>query len=78
MEVGRCPMPESSASCSTFGANLLEVRHQGATCRLRGCCTSQQDLTAQDDGLSGLGVEADRTYVDHGLTFTNREHEPNP
>ena len=31
------------------------------------------DLTAQRDGLSGLGVEVDRIYVDHGLTGTNRE-----
>ncbi len=37
------------------------------------CSTDQQDLTAQRDGLSGLGVEADRIYVDHGLTGTNRE-----
>ncbi len=35
--------------------------------------TDQQDLTAQRDGLLGLGVEADRIYVDHGLTGTNRE-----
>ncbi len=31
------------------------------------------DLTAQRDGLIALGVSADRTYVDHGLTGTNRE-----
>ena len=37
------------------------------------CSTDQQDLTAQRDALSGLGVEADRIYVDHGLTGTNRE-----
>src|SRR4051812_47818030 len=37
------------------------------------CSTDQQDLTAQRDGLSGLGVEAERIYVDHGLTSTNRE-----
>ena len=37
------------------------------------CSTDQQDLTAQRDGLRGLGVEADRIYVDHGLTGTNRE-----
>ncbi len=37
------------------------------------CSTDQQDLTAQRDGLLGLGVEADRIYVDHGLTGTNRE-----
>jgi hypothetical protein len=35
--------------------------------------TDQQDLTAQRDGLLGLGVEAERIYVDHGLTGTNRE-----
>ena len=37
------------------------------------CSTDQQDLTAQRDGLLGLGVEVDRIYVDHGLTGTNRE-----
>ena len=36
------------------------------------CSTDQQDLTAQRDGLLGLGVEAERIYVDHGLTGTNR------
>jgi len=37
------------------------------------CPTDQQDLTAQRDSLVGLGVEADRICVDHGLTGTNRE-----
>ena len=37
------------------------------------CSTDQQDLTAQRDGLLALGVEAERIYVDHGLTGTNRE-----
>jgi DNA invertase Pin-like site-specific DNA recombinase len=37
------------------------------------CSTDQQDLTAQRDALLSLGVEADRIYVDHGLTGTNRE-----
>jgi DNA invertase Pin-like site-specific DNA recombinase len=37
------------------------------------CSTDQQDLTAQRDALLGLGVVADRIYVDHGLTGTNRE-----
>lgn len=31
------------------------------------CSTDQQDLTAQRDALLGLGVEAERIYVDHGL-----------
>ena len=37
------------------------------------CCTDQQDLTAQRDGLTSLGVEPGRIYVDHGLTGTNRD-----
>jgi DNA invertase Pin-like site-specific DNA recombinase len=37
------------------------------------CSTDQQDLTAQRNALRGLGVEAERIYVDHGLTGTNRE-----
>src|SRR6476619_7839713 len=37
------------------------------------CSTDQQDLTAQRDALLRLGVEAERIYVDHGLTGTNRE-----
>ena len=36
-----------------------------------------QDLTAQRDALRALGVEAERIYVDHGLTGTNRER-PGP
>jgi DNA invertase Pin-like site-specific DNA recombinase len=35
--------------------------------------TDEQDLTAQRDALATLGVTADRIYVDHGLTGTNRE-----
>lgn len=35
--------------------------------------TEEQDLTAQRDGLQRLGVEPSRTYVDHGLTGTNRD-----
>lgn len=31
------------------------------------------DLTAQRDALLGLGTEAERIYVDHGVTGTNRE-----
>lgn len=37
------------------------------------CSTDTQDLTAQRDGLAKLGVEAERIYVDHGLTGTNRD-----
>jgi len=35
--------------------------------------TEEQDLTAQRDALAALGVTADRVYVDHGLTGTNRD-----
>ncbi len=35
--------------------------------------TDQQDLTSQRDGLATLEVAANRIYVDHGLTGTNRE-----
>jgi DNA invertase Pin-like site-specific DNA recombinase len=34
--------------------------------------TEQQDLTAQRDALSAMGITADRIYVDHGLTGTDR------
>ena len=34
--------------------------------------TTGQDLAAQHAGLSGLGVDQERVYVDHGLTGTNR------
>jgi DNA invertase Pin-like site-specific DNA recombinase len=34
--------------------------------------TDEQDLTAQRDGLSRLGVEPERIYVDHGLSGTTR------
>jgi len=34
--------------------------------------TTNQDLTAQRDGLAALGVVADRVYVHHGLTGTTR------
>ena len=37
------------------------------------CSTDAQDLTAQRDGLTRLGVASERIYVDHGLTGTNRE-----
>ncbi|WP_159620304.1 recombinase family protein [Arthrobacter zhaoguopingii] len=35
--------------------------------------TNDQDLTAQRNGLTALGVPEERVYVDHGLTGTNRE-----
>ena len=35
--------------------------------------TAEQDLTAQRDALTGLGVGAERMNVDPGLTGSNRE-----
>ena len=35
--------------------------------------TDEQDLTAQRDALASLGVSAERTCVDQGLTGTDRE-----
>ncbi len=37
------------------------------------CSTDQRDLTAKRDRLHDLGVPADRVYLDHGLTGTNRK-----
>ncbi len=36
------------------------------------CSTDSQDLTAQIDGLTRLGVDSQWIYVDHGLTGTTR------
>ena len=36
------------------------------------CSTVLQDLTAQREILTGLGVAEDRIYLDKGLTGTNR------
>ena len=40
------------------------------------CSTDAQDLTAQRDGLTRLGVQSERIYVDHGLTGTNASDLP--
>src|ERR1700737_82405 len=37
------------------------------------CSTNEQDLTAQIDGLTRLGVDSQRIYIDHGLTGPNRD-----
>src|SRR5674536_351682 len=36
------------------------------------CSTDAQDLTAQRNALTALGVKPNRIYVDHGLTGTTR------
>ena len=36
------------------------------------CSTDAQDLTAQRDALTALGVQPARVYTDHGLTGTSR------
>jgi len=37
------------------------------------CSIDEQDLTAQRNALEALGVAAERIYLDHGLTGTNRK-----
>ena len=37
------------------------------------CSADTQDFTVQQDGLTALGVKANRIYVDHGLTGRNRD-----
>ena len=36
------------------------------------CSTDAQDLIAQRDALTALGVQPDRIYTDHGLTGASR------
>nr|WP_281166880.1 recombinase family protein [Actinopolyspora halophila] len=38
------------------------------------CSTDEQDLTAQQQRLTELGVADERIYLDHGLTGTTRAH----
>ena len=66
-------MPESSASCVPAGPTAWRCAMSALLVGYARCSTDQQDLTAQRDALSGLGVEVDRSYDDHGLTGTNRE-----
>ena len=51
-----------------------EVRHGGAHSSVMHAALRTLKMTAQRDALLHLGgVEAERIYVDHGLTGTNRE-----
>ena len=52
----------------------LEVRHERAACRVRPMLHRSTRPDRPTRRPAGLGVEADRIYVDHGLTGTNREH----
>jgi hypothetical protein len=58
-----------AAAGSTEGGDFMSALLVGYA----GVSTHDQDLTAQRDALARLGVSAERTYVDHGLTGTNRE-----
>ena len=44
----------------------------GATVGYARCSTTRQDLTAQRQPLSALGVPDSRIYLDKGLTGTGR------
>jgi len=72
-EVGRSPTPESIAFHGVTGPTSWRCAMSALLVGYARCSTDQQDLTAQRDALLGLGVEAERIYVDHGLTGTNRE-----
>ncbi len=69
---GRYPILEP-ADPGLGRSNLLAVRHERLLVGFAQCSTDQQDQTAQHDALLSLGVEADRIYVNHGLTGTNRD-----
>jgi DNA invertase Pin-like site-specific DNA recombinase len=70
---GHCPMLGPDDSLWPGRANPLRCAMNALLVGYARCSTDQQDLTAQRDGLLALGVEADRIYVDHVLTGTNRE-----
>ena len=64
---------EPSGGSSRLGG--LSVQSCGVATTLVGyarCSTDKQDLEAQHGILLGLGVAADRIYVDRGLTGTRR------
>ena len=42
------------------------------------CSTDEQDLTVQREGLAGLGVTPNRTYVDHTGLKARRRPEGGP
>jgi hypothetical protein len=71
--VGHRPMPEPVPFCGTTGPMSWRCAMSALLVGYARCSTDQQDFTAQRDALLGLGVEAERIYVDHGLTGTNRE-----
>ena len=66
-------MLESAASRGIGWAQLRRCAMSALLVGYARCSTDQQDLTAQRDALLAMGVEAERVYVDHGLTATNRE-----
>ena len=72
-ESGAAPMLESAASRGANGPSCWRCAMSALLVGYARCSTDQQDLTAQRDALLALGVEAERIYVDHGLTGTNRE-----
>jgi DNA invertase Pin-like site-specific DNA recombinase len=67
------PVMRLTVGGSAYAAAMTTTQHN--TSVLVGyarCSTARQDLTAQRELLEGLGVAADRIYLDHGLTGTNR------
>jgi len=62
------PSPDSTAGRT----RALAVLVRGILIGYARCSTERQDLTAQRQILSDLGVADDRVYLDHGLTGRNR------
>jgi len=58
--------PVTGFNCDTNAMTGMKIGYARVS-------TQGQDLTAQHEELERLGVEAERIYVDHGLTGTNRE-----
>jgi len=69
---GRIPARPARVNARWWWSNRYSPRVAGMLVGYARCSTDRQDLTAQRDALAALGVKANRIYVDHGLTGTNR------
>jgi DNA invertase Pin-like site-specific DNA recombinase len=71
----RAGLPAGESRRGLGGALVLREEHLMAPLSIgyARVSTGEQDVTAQREALAALGVSADRIYVDHGLTGTNRD-----